>query len=114
MANIAVQSITSSTGTTITYQAASAGGDVVTVGLTGLSGVVLRLRNGSGSAITVTLAGSTVCSQGSTHNTVITAAATADTEVYIPSVCVNASTGNVAVSYSGVTTLTVAAIDYVL
>jgi hypothetical protein len=114
MANIAVQSISSATGTTITYQAAAAGGDSVTVGLTGLSGVVLRLRNGSGSAITATLAGAVTCSQGSTHNTVVTAAASADTEVYIPSACINPSTGNVAVTYSGVTTLTVAAIDYVL
>jgi hypothetical protein len=95
----------------ITYAAASGGGDTIATG--GLTNVILKVRNGSGSAITVTLAGTIACSQGATHNVVVSCAATSDTEIPVPAQCINAVTGNVAVTYSAVTTVTVAVTDYV-
>jgi hypothetical protein len=98
---------TTSAGTALSFAAASGGGDSLAVGLAG-NKCVLHVRNGSGGSITVTLAGSIPCSQGSTHNTAITCAV-GDTEIVVPSQCINQTTGAVAVTYSAVTSVTVAA-----
>lgn len=96
----------STAGTTLTFAAASGGGD--TIATAGYSNVKFLVING-GSSITVTFAGSVPCSQGSTHSVAVTVP-TGDKTITIPAQCINATTGNVAVTYSAVTTVTVAAI----
>jgi hypothetical protein len=97
---------TSTAGAVLPYAAASGGGDTLACGLTAAE-VVLNVRNG-GSSITVTLAGAVPCSQGSLHNKVFTVAA-GDEEIVIPAQCINPTNGNVAITYSSVTSVTVAA-----
>jgi hypothetical protein len=96
----------SATGTAVTFAAASGGGDSL---VANNNRVALVVRNASGGSITVTLAGSVLCSQGSTHNKVITCAV-GDTEILIPSNTVAADTGLVAITYSSATSVTVAAV----
>jgi hypothetical protein len=97
-----------STSGTITYTAASAGGDSVAVG--SRTSVALVVRNASGGSINVTVAGAVPCSQGTTH-TFVTPCPVGDTEVNIPSYCVSPSTGLAAVTYSATTSITVAAVS---
>lgn len=92
-------------GTALTYAAASAGGDTIAVGAN--PSVSLLVRN-AGSSITVTLAGAINCSQGQLHNQVVTCPV-GDTDILIPAHCVD-SNGHCAVTYSGVTSVTIAAI----
>lgn len=107
MATITPVDTTAAINNTLTYAAASGGGDTVVVP----SGRAAKLlvRNASGGSITVTLAGVVVCSQGSTHNATATCAV-GDTEVTIPPQCVNPASGNVGVTYSATTSITVAAV----
>lgn len=92
----------------ITYAAASAGGDAVSMGTRTTAALVVR--NASGSAVTVTIAGAVPCNQGSTHNVVQSCPAGADTEINVPSYTINPATGLSAVTYSAVTSVTVAVI----
>ena len=92
--------------TAVTYAAASAGGDVVATGTS--SRTVFLVRN-AGSSITVTLTAVNACSQGVLHNVVITCPA-GDTEILIPPNC-ETTTGNCSVTYSSVTSVTIAAIN---
>lgn len=85
--------------------AASGGGDVIA----NASGARLRVLNGSGSAVTVTLTGVVPCSQGSTHNVTESVAAGATNTIAIPPQCVNPADGTCAVGYSSVTTVSVGA-----
>jgi hypothetical protein len=97
---------------TLTYAAASGGGDTLALG-TKTSRPVFLVRNGSGSAITVTLAGINPCSQGVLHSQAVVCAAGADTEIVpLPQVIdqTPATAGNVTVTYSAVTSLTVAVV----
>lgn len=101
--------VTSSTaGATVTYAAASGGGDVIAT--TGFSNVKLLVKNASVSSITVTLTGVRTCSQGSLHDSVYTVAAGVEKAISLPTPCINATTGHVAVAYSAVTTVTVLAV----
>lgn len=93
------------TGAAVTYTAASGGGDTIA----NAAGATLRVKNGGVGSINVTLTGAKACSQGSTHDKVIAVAAAAEKAIKIPSQCVHTDTGACAVTYSGVTTVTVAA-----
>lgn len=94
------------TGEALTFTAATAGGDTIN---TTNKPTRLHIINGSASPITVTLTGVIPCSQGSTHNAVNTIAASTTEELQIPAHCIDPVTGHVAVGYSSVTTVTVAA-----
>lgn len=96
-------------GAVLTFAAASGGGDSLVMG-THAGHVALIVTNGGGSPITVTLTGVTVCSQGSAHNQVATVGAGVTRAVLVQPNTVDPVTGNVAVGYSGVTTVTVAAL----
>ena len=95
------------TGTAVTYVAATAGGD--TIATSGYSNVKFLVRNGGGASITVTFAGAVPCSQGATHNVAVTCAV-GDTDITIPSQAISATNGQVGVTYSATTSVTVAAV----
>jgi hypothetical protein len=97
----------STAGVALTYAAATVGGDSLVTGT--YSRVALLVRNASGSSITLTLAGAVPCSQGSLHSSVYTCAV-GDTEIRIPASTINTTTGAVAITYSAVTSITVAAV----
>lgn len=97
-----------SPGASITPAAASGGGD--TVAVASAQRCVLHVINGSGSSINVTVADTQGCSRGVTHNLVTACAANKTTPISIPSYAVDSS-GNTAVTYSAVTTVTVYAVS---
>lgn len=103
MATITAQAATADP--TAAFTAASVGGDTIAIG-TAQHGI-LHVRNGSASPITATLAAVQACSQGFTHNVAVTCAV-GDTVISIPPACLTAS-GNCGVTYSAVTSVTVAA-----
>lgn len=105
MALITVQKASLS-GVTAALVAASAGGDkFVNDGDT-----LLHVKNGSGAGITVTVAAVSRCSHGSFHDSVSTVAAGATTVIGpFPQNRFNDVSGQVSVTYSAVTTVTVAA-----
>lgn len=110
MATITPQS---SSGT-ITYTAASAGGDTVALG-SATNAPRILVRNGGGSSINVTLTAVNPCSAGVLHNQVV-ACPVGDTAI-VPNAFVidtgnptAANKGNVAVTYSATTSVTVAAV----
>lgn len=106
MANLTPQ-IVAAAGTAITYAAASGGGDVVL----NAKGATLRVKNGDASSHTVTLTATKACDNGTLHDLgPTTVAAGAEKDIPIPAKCVNAATGSCAVTYSAVTSVTVAAI----
>jgi hypothetical protein len=73
---------------------------------------VFLVRNASGGSITVTLAGINPCNQGFTHNQVVVCAV-GDTEIIPAPQTIDrtpATAGNVGVTYSAVTSLTVAVV----
>jgi hypothetical protein len=94
-------------GAALGYAAATVGGD--SIATTGRSNVKFLVRNGSGASITVTLTGVQKCSRGFLHDTIVTVAAGADETITIPGDTIDPVTGNVAVTYSAVTTVTVTA-----
>jgi hypothetical protein len=96
-------------GETVALTAAAAGGDTIATG--GYADTQFIINNASGSTVTVTLACAIACSYGSTsaHNTAITVAAGTIKYVQVPANTVPQS-GNVAVTYSAVTSVTVGAI----
>jgi len=96
----------STAGAGVTYVAASGGGDTVATG--GYSNVKFMVRNASAASITVTFTGVVQCSQGGTHNVVVTCPV-GDTEITIPGQAVGTN-GNAAVAYSSAASVTVAAI----
>jgi hypothetical protein len=90
----------------VTFAAASGGGDTIAVG--SAQRCTFIVRNASGSSITATLAAVNACSQGVLHNVVVTCAI-GDTDILIPASCIT-STGTCGVTYSAVTSITVAAV----
>lgn len=107
MATITPTNITTA-GQAITFVAASAGGD--TIAGAGNTTIQFQVKNGGGASITVTFAGVTACDQGTVHTYPVTCAAGVDTDIVIPAKAINPTTGNVAVTYSAVTSVTVAAL----
>lgn len=106
MALLASQAATS-TGTAPSYQAAAAGGDTLQPG----DDVMLHVKTGA-TGTTVTVASPTPCSQGATHNLSITVPANAERMIgpFPAQRFANNATGLVNVTYSSVTTVTVAAV----
>lgn len=113
MATITPTSATSDTS--VTPAAASGGGDTLAMG--SAQRCVLHVVNGSGSSITVTLAAVKACNVGAgfLHNVVVTCAANKTTPIGISlndnntAQCIDTS-GNVGITYSAVTTVTVYAV----
>lgn len=104
MATITAQASTANAA--LTYVAAAAGGDTIAGGPA--QRTTLFVKNG-GSTITLTITAVNACSQGFLHNTIVTCLA-GDTEVALPVACETAA-GNYGVTYSGVVTVTVAAVN---
>jgi hypothetical protein len=95
-------------GTTPAYVAANAGGDTVTPG----NDTFLHAKNASGGSLTVTVDSVTPCNYGSDHDLVVAIPAGSERMIGpLPaSRFASPTTGLVSVTYSGVTSLTVAAI----
>lgn len=105
MATLTTQQITQA-GIAVSYTAAAGGGDVFSPG----DHTVLRVKNGGGSSITATVNSVQLCNQGADHDLAVVVAAGAE-EVIGPLPAArfaNTSDGLVHVTYSGVTTVTVA------
>ena len=107
MATLTTQPVNPS-GLGPTYVAASAGGDKVAPGPT----VFLHAKNASGGAITVTVNSQTLCNQGFDHDLVVSVPAGADRMIgpLTADRYAAPADGLVSITYSGVTSLTVAAI----
>lgn len=104
MATITPVAVTAA-GAAVPKSAASGGGDSIH----NAAGATLLVLNAAVAPITVTLAGAVNCSQGGLHNKAFTVAAGADEQIPVPAQCVDPTTGFCAVTYSAVTTVTVAA-----
>jgi hypothetical protein len=106
MAQLTVQSIVG-TGLAPSFAAAAAGGDsFLNDGKT-----FLEVKNASGSSITVTITAQNPCNQGQLHNLAVSVPATTGDRMIgllLPSIF-NDANGLVQVTYSAVTSLTVAA-----
>lgn len=107
MADLALQKLTRA-GTAPTFAAASAGGDR----FPRTPKSYLHVKNGSGASITVTLNSIKACDQGFDHDEVVTVPAGADRLIggFDTDRFADAA-GYVNVTYSAVTTVTVAAIE---
>ena len=109
MATLTTQPATAIGGKTITYTAASAGGDKVAPG----PNVYLLVKNGSAAAITVTLDTTGTAFNGvAIPDTAVTVAAGAETIIPITADYRNTTDGLAAITYSAVTTVTVAALTF--
>lgn len=110
MALLAIQTMTTA-GLTPTTSPASVGGDTVTLASTTDVGSFLQVTNGGGSSITVTIAdpGNTPAGSPGTPAAVSVAAGATKLIPLLPA-SVNTATNVISIAYSGVTTVTVAAI----
>ena len=109
MATLTTQPATAIGGKTITYTAASAGGDKVAPG----PDVYLLVKNGSAASITVTLDATGAVFNGQpVPDTVVSVAAGAETIIPVTRDYENATDGLAAIAYSAVTTVTVAALTF--
>lgn len=113
MATITPQA--ASANTTTTFAAASGGGDTIAAGTGGR--VLFLVTNGTGSSITATFAGVNTCNFGSTHNVAVTCAANVTTTIELVGNAASpamagtlTATNTIGVTYSSVTTITVAAV----
>ena len=94
-------------GLSASYDACAGGGDV----FTNDGSTFLHVKNGSGGALTVTVAAARQCDHGYTHDSVTSVGAGADAFIGpfdIPRF--NNVSGQCSITYSGVTSLTIAAI----
>jgi hypothetical protein len=109
MAALTIQSV-GVAGTAVTFAAATVSGDTVRWS----SDVVLRVKNGAGAPINVTIDDPNPCNHGFTgaaHDLVVAVAAGAEVDIPLGDERFKiTSTGLVAVTYSSVTTITVAAV----
>lgn len=105
-ATLTVQKPTLS-GATITFAAASAGGDV----FTNTGSEVLRVKT-TGTPVTVTITAQKPCNQGVLHNVSVTVPATSEREIgpFRDLVRWNNNSKQVAVTYDQVTGVTIAAV----
>jgi hypothetical protein len=98
-------------GSAITYTAASAGGDTVAFG--SATRPIIVVRNASASPITVTLAGVIACSQNFLHNQVVTCPV-GDTDIDPQNNVISqapATYGQVTLTYSATASISVGAIS---
>lgn len=107
MAELVVQEVLL-TGLEPAYVAAAAGGDY----FANDGKTLLEARNASGGNITVTVASQKTCDQGATHNAAVVVPLTTGQRMIGPfnRTRFNDANGRVQITYSGVTSLTVAAI----
>src|SRR6266542_3565343 len=104
MATLTTAAITAA-GTDPAFVAANGAGDKVVPGDT----TYLHVKNASGVSVTVTITAVGLCSQGSTHNSVVAVPAGADRVIGpIGSRFAAVSDGLAAITYSAVTSVTVA------
>jgi hypothetical protein len=97
------------TGVAPTFVAAAGGGDTfVNDGET-----YLEVKNAGGSGITVTVSAQSACNQGTLHDSVTTVPATTGDRVIGPfnTTRFNNSAGSCSITYSGVTSVTVAVVS---
>jgi hypothetical protein len=108
MANYTVQSVGQS-GLNPNYVAVSASDTFDNDGRT-----MLHVKNGGGSAVTVTVNAEKPCNQGFLHNVVVSVPAGAERMIgpFDKAFYVNESTGKATVTYSATATVTVAAIKF--
>lgn len=106
MAAITVKNIDAD-GESLTFVSASAGGD--TVACSDTNPTFLYVKNGGGSSITVGCTAITKCSQGFSHDLATSIDAGSETIIKLDSRFINRQTGLVSVTYSAVTSVTVAA-----
>ncbi|MED4586671.1 hypothetical protein P9578_28350 [Brevibacillus choshinensis] len=108
MADLAVQTISVSGGNP-TMVAAAAGGDV----FSNDGKTFFRVKNGGASSITVTVVAKSPCSHGVKHDSVVSVAAGAEANIGFldPTRFNDPQTGKVSVTYSAVTTVTVAPVS---
>lgn len=107
MATLTTQPASAITGTTITFTAAAVGGDKVTPS----ANTYLIVKNGSGASITVTIDPTVTTFNGTAvPDTTVTVAAGAEAIIPITPDYKATSDGLAAITYSAVTTVTVAAI----
>lgn len=108
MATLTTQNITTA-GITPSYAAATGGGDAMVPG----SSNFLHVKNGGGSSITVTVVTpATVDASLAVADRAVTVAAGAESMIKVtPELYRDPATGLAAITYSGVTTVTVAAIS---
>lgn len=104
MADLSVQAVAAG-GLEPAYTAAASGGDTLS---TDGNKTFLHAKNGSAGSITVTVAAATVCNFGETHDLAV--AIPAGEERMIGPLSTERFGASAAVTYSGVTSLTVAAI----
>jgi hypothetical protein len=110
MALLTLQSMTSA-GLAPTMVAATGGGDTVALASATDDRSFLQVTNGGGSPITVTLADPGVTPAGNAGTATAQSVAAGATKLFpLNPNLVNTSTGFISISYSGVTTVTVAAI----
>lgn len=110
MALLALQSIVAA-GLAPTTTSAAAGGDTVALASATDDRSYLQVTNGGGSPITVTLADPGVTPAGNSGTATAQSVAAGATKLFpLNPALVNASTGVISISYSAVTTVTVAAI----
>lgn len=107
MATLAVQKPVN-TGTVPTFNAAAGGGDQ----FPNDGQTVIHVKNGSGGSINVTVASPTACSHGGTHPLVVAVGAGAEKVIGpFPMARHNDANGMVQLTYSGVTSLTLAVLS---
>lgn len=110
MALLTLQSLTSA-GLTPTTVAATGGGDTVALASASDDRSFLQVTNGAGTSMTVSIADPGVTPAGNAGTVVpITVAAGATKLIPLSSASVNSTTGLISISYSAVTTVTVAAV----
>lgn len=110
MAAITSQTIVTA-GLAYTTQSAAGGGDTATLASATDVGSFLIVKNGGGSPITVTIADPGVTPAGNTVTAPANSVAAGATALFplLPAQ-VNPSTGNIAITYSAVTSVTVAVV----
>jgi hypothetical protein len=108
MALLTVQQIVR-TGLNPSYQAAAGGGDSIP---NSAGRVFLHVKNGGGSSINVTLNSQTNCDQGFDHDEVVAVPNGGERIIGPFPARFQDSSGNVQVTYSAVTSVTVAALGH--
>lgn len=107
MSTLSVQKI-ALTGLAPSYDAAAAGGDE----FVNSGRVFIHVKNGGGSSVDVTVDSQTPCSQGYDHDAVVAVGAGAEKMIGpFPKDRFNDTSGKVQVTYSGVSSVTIAAIE---
>ena len=109
MAELTRQSISTS-GVTPSYTSATADGDTVDND----GSTFLHVKNGSGGDLTVTIDSPAECDQGFTHDVAVVVSAGSEEMIGpFPPHRFNDSDGELSITYSGVTSLTIAALTIV-